>query len=268
MPVYTDIAAELWQPGKGALPDGVQFETRYVGETTITRVFIQKEGLARRKGRYTTVDTPNLAYIDPHDRRYTAAIAHELANLLPEEGDILVAGLGNRHLAADSLGPAVCDQVLVTRHIPVEEDERAFIKLRRVAAVCPGIQGKTGLAAADTLSALAQKLKPAAIICVDSLSTSKPGRLGCSVQLTDTGICPGGREADRLDRSVLGVPVIGIGVPTVMDAAELCPCAHRLVVAPQEIDLIVNRAAAVLALAINRALQRRLTLGELRFLTS
>lgn len=268
MAVYTDIAAELWQKTKGHVPPGVQFETRYVGDVTVTRVDILRDGLARRKGRYVTVDMPNFAYIDDHSRRYIDAISHEVRNFLPETGDILIAGLGNASVTADALGPSVCERILVTRHIPVAEDERAFLKLRNVAAVCPGIEGKTGLSAAQTLRALVQDMQPAAVLCVDSLCTGDVARLGCTVQLTDTGLCPGGEESKRLDQEVLGVPVISMGVPTVMDAADLCKSAHRLIVTPKEIDFIIARAANVLSLAINRALQRDLSVAELSFLTS
>lgn len=268
MAIYTDIASELWQKTKGQVPPGVKFETRYAGDVTVTRVDILREGLARRKGRYTTVDMPNFAYIDDRNRHYIGAIAHELANFLPEAGDVLVAGLGNAGVTADALGPAVCERILVTRHIPVEPDEQPFLKLRRVSAFCPGIEGKTGISAPESLRALVEKARPAAVLCVDSLCTSDPARLGCTVQLTDTGLCPGGDEAKRLDAAVLGVPVISMGVPTVMDAADLCPTAHRLIVTPKEIDCIIARAATVLSLAINRALQKQLTVGELAFLTS
>lgn len=268
MPIYTDIAAELWQKTKGTVPPGVEFETCYVADVTIIRVQILRDGLARKKGAYSTVDMPNFAYIDDHNRHYIDAIAHELKNFLPDEGDILVVGLGNASITADALGPEVCDKVLVTRHIPVEEDERAFLKLRGVSTFCPGIEGKTGLPAAATVRALVKDTQPAAVLCIDSLFTGDPARLGCTVQLTDTGLCPGGDEAKRLDKETLGVPVICMGVPTVMDAAEVCSCNHSLVVTPKEIDYIIRRAANVLGLSINRALQQNLSVAELTFLTS
>lgn len=267
MAVYTDIAAELWQKNEQNVPKGVRVETRYAGDVTVTRVDIRQKGLARRPGRYVTVDMPHFAYIDHRARHYVGAIAHELKNMLPPAGEILVAGLGERTIAADALGPAVCSRVFVTRHIPVAEDERELIRLRQVTAVCPGTEGRTGLSPGETLGALVKAIRPAAVLCVDSLATSDPARLGCTVQITDTGICPGGEERKRLDSRLLGVPVIGMGVPTVMDAAEVCPAAHRLVVTPKEIDLIIDRAARVLSLAINRALQKELSVGELQFIT-
>lgn len=268
MAVYTDIAAEVWAGRRGTVPKGVRLETRHAGDVTITRVQITREGLARRKGRYSTVDMPNFAYIDDRNERYISALAEEIAAYLPPSGEILVVGLGNSRITADALGPAVCDGVLVTRHIPVDKDERELLSLRGVSALCPGIEGKTGLSAAETVKSVVQAIRPAAVVCVDSLFTSNPANLGCTVQITDTGLCPGGEEKKRIDAALLGVPTISLGVPTVMDAGELCASRHRLVVTPKEIDYIIRRAAAVLSLAINKALQSGLSVGELSFLTS
>ena len=268
MAVYTDIAAEGWAEKKGTIPPGVHFETRYVGDVSITRVKITRDGLARRRGRYSTIDMPNFAYIDGRSERYVKALAHEIKNFLPPRGEILVVGLGNDRITADALGPAVCGRILVTRHIPIERDERELLRLRGVSAFCPGIEGKTGLSAGQTVRSIVRGIRPAAVLCIDSLFTSTPEHLGCTVQITDTGLCPGGEERNRIDAALLGVPTISMGVPTVMDAGELCKSRHRLVVTPKEIDYLITRAAGVLSLAINKALQQELSVGELDFLTS
>ena len=268
MAVYTDIAAEVWAEKKGTIPPGVHFETRYVGDVSITRVKITRDGLARRRGRYSTIDMPNFAYIDGRSERYVKALAHEIKNFLPPRGEILVVGLGNDRITADALGPAVCGRILVTRHIPIERDERELLRLRGVSAFCPGIEGKTGLSAGQTVRSIVRGIRPAAVLCIDSLFTSTPEHLGCTVQITDTGLCPGGEERNWIDAALLGVPTISMGVPTVMDAGELCKSRHRLVVTPKEIDYLITRAAGVLSLAINKALQQELSVGELDFLTS
>ena len=108
MAVYTDIAAEVWADRKGTIPPGVRFETRYVGDVSITRVEITRDGLARRRGRYSTIDMPSFAYIDDRNERYVGALAHEIKNYLPPRGEILVAGLGNDQL----LAAAVTDYLL------------------------------------------------------------------------------------------------------------------------------------------------------------
>lgn len=268
MAVYTDIAAEVWAEKKGTIPPGVRFENRYVGDVSITRVEIARDGLERRRGHYSTVDMPNFAYIDDRNERYVNALAHEIKNFLPARGEVLVVGLGNDRITADALGPAVCGRILVTRHIPIERDERELLRLRGVSAFCPGIEGKTGLSAGQTIRSVVQGIRPAAVLCIDSLFTSTPEHLGCTVQITDTGLCPGGEARSRIDADLLEVPTISMGVPTVMDAGELCKSRHRLVVTPKEIDYIISRAAGVLSLAINKALQQELSVGELDFLTS
>ena len=268
MAIYTDIAAEVWAGRKGTVPPGVRFETKYVADVTITRVHVTQDGLARRRGRYSTIDMPSFAYIDDRNEHYIGALAHEIKNYLPPTGDILVVGLGNDHITADALGPAVCGRILVTRHIPIERDERDILHLRGVSAFCPGIEGKTGLSAGETVKSVVSAVRPAAVLCIDSLFTSSPEHLGCTAQITDTGLCPGGEERKRIDTALLGVPTVCMGVPTVMDAGDLCHSRHRLVVTPKEIDYIISRAAGVLSLAINKALQQDLSVGELNFLTS
>ena len=268
MSIYTDIASEIWQKSIGTVPDGVTFETRYIADVTITRVKIDREGLERKKGKYTTVDMPNFAYIDDRNNYYIDAIAHELRNYLPDEGSILIVGLGNIAITADALGPQVCDKIFVTRHIPIDKDESDIIKLRRVSVFCPGIEGKTGITSAESVRAVVKDTKPSAVLCIDSLFTGEAQRLGCTVQLTDSGVCPGGNEERRLDTETIGVPVISMGVPTVMDAADVCDTNHHLVVTPKEIDYIIIRAAKVLGLAINKAMQKDLSVAELSFLTS
>lgn len=139
-----------------------------------------------------------------------------------------MVGLGNDHITADALGPAVCGRILVTRHIPIERDERDILHLRGVSTLCPGIEGKTGLSAGETVKSVVGAVRPAAVLCIDSLFTSSPEHLGCTVQITDTGLCPGGEERKRIDTELLGVPTVCMGVPTVMDAGDLCNSRHRL----------------------------------------
>ena len=141
---------------------------------------------------------PNFAYIDGRSERYVKALAHEIKNFLPPRGEILVVGLGNDRITADALGPAVLRRILVTRHIPIERDERELLRLRGVSAFCPGIEGKTGLSAGQTVRSIVRGHPPGAVLCIDSLFTSTPEHLGCTVQITDTGLCPGGEDAAGL----------------------------------------------------------------------
>ena len=128
------------------------------------------------------------------------------------------------------------------------------------------MEGNTGLATAELLQSVVRRLEPAAVVCVDSLCTSDVRRLGCSVQLSTAGLSP--HTAPPLTQQTLGVPVVAVGVPTVMEADTMLGAKRSLVVTPKDIDAIIRRGATLLALAINKALQPALSVGELTFLTS
>lgn len=265
---YTDIAAELYAESRGSVPAGVRTHTANASGIRLTRVDILRNGLRRAKGSYITLDMPHFARIDPQDETFVHAIASQLRALLPAEGAVLVAGIGNRAVTPDSLGPATADKVYVTAQTQAALPDDADIPLRTVAAVSPGVAGATGLSTADVLRALALHMQPAAILVVDSLCTATPGRLGCSVQLSSAGLCP--QNAPELTQHTLGVPVVAVGVPTVtyLPGVSAPESDAPLLVTPKDIDTVVARASALLALAINKALQPALSVGELSFLTS
>lgn len=265
---YTDIAAELYAESRGSVPAGVRTHTASASGIRLTRVDILRAGLRRAKGSYITLDMPHFARIDPQNETFVHAIASQLRALLPAEGAVLVAGIGNRAVTPDALGPATADKVFVTAQTQAETPDHEEVPLRTVASVSPGVAGATGLATADVLRALARQMHPAAVLVVDSLCTGTPGRLGCSVQISSAGLCP--QSAPELTQHTLGVPVVAVGVPTVthLPGASTPDGDAPLLVTPKDIDTIVARASALLALAINKALQPALSVGELSFLTS
>ena len=262
MQVYTDIAAELYAEQRGTVPRGVKVFSSTASGIHLTRVEILREGLRRAKGCYITLDMPNFAQIDERDETFVLAIASQLRTLLPAEGSVLVVGIGNRAVTPDALGPVTVDKVFVTP--PHAAQSETDIPLRGVAALAPGVEGSTGLPTLDVLQGLVRIYKPAAVLCIDSLCTASPARLGCSVQLSSAGLAP--RNAPHITSHTLGVPVIALGVPTVTQAHPDC-CAPMLVT-PKDIDAIIRHGAGLLALAINKALQPALRVGELSFLTS
>lgn len=267
MPIFTDIAAELYPPSRGSVPRGVKTFTASASGIGLTRVDIERGGLRRPKGRYITLDMPQFAVIDDRNEAYVWAIASQLRSLLPREGLVLVAGVGNRAVTADALGPETADRVFVTRQLCGHPDAAGEeLRLRPVAAFAPGVEGATGLATAELLQSVVQRLAPAAVVCVDSLCTADARRLGCSVQLSTAGLSP--HSAPPLTQQTLGAPVVAVGVPTVMESAASPDAEHPLVVTPKDIDAIIRRGATLLALAINKALQPALSVGELTFLTS
>lgn len=242
----TDMADELFSGAAQPLPAGVRLATARHGGVTVTRVEIAREGLSRPRGRYVTLEMPSVSVLDERDAAVIEVCARELRALLPPEGPVLVLGVGNRRITADALGP------------------RTVQRLRPVAAVAPGVAAATGLSLQQLAAALVGQLRPAAVVCVDSLCSAEGQRLGRTVQFSDSGLYPAQADHTRhLTRDTLGVPVVAAGIPTLMQAQE----GADLVVTPRALDSVIAHGAALLAGSVNRALQPRLTVQQLCWLT-
>ncbi|WP_283128935.1 GPR endopeptidase [Allofournierella massiliensis] len=268
MNIYTDMADELFRPGRGTVPPGVQVRTASSGPIRLTRVQITRQGLARPAGRYSTLETPSLAALDRRDERLISAAAAELRAMLPTVGLVLVVGVGNRRVTVDALGPRTAAGVLVTRGLAA--DARADgLGLREVVCVSPGASGATGIPLAQLLAGLVRTLKPAAIVCVDSLCTSDPARLGRTIQISDTGLSPARPDSGRcITRAMLGVPVLAVGVPTLMEADECVEGAKGLILTCRQLDGVIRSGSELLSAAINKALQPSLSIAELCYLAN
>lgn len=287
----TDLALESRKAISTQL-DGVAMTTRDEQGLHITRMEVQSEqaakALEKQQGTYITVELPSFTDDCRHVEQRALIIAQELASLLPtEKGLVLVAGLGNHEITPDSLGPRMADCVLATRHIMGEIARSAGLdELNPVAVLSPGVLGQTGIETEEFLHALVEFTHPACVIVVDALASRSLSRLGCTVQLSNTGISPGAgvkNARPRIAQETLGVPVISIGVPTVVDAvtlasdllaceddqmaqqvkAQVSPRGAAMVVTPREIDLLVERASKLVGLAINCALQPSFTAEDL-----
>lgn len=257
---YTDIAAELYAKPCGSTPNGVKIHTASASGIHLTRVDILRSGLRRAKGRYITLDMPHFSRIDVQDETFVLAIASQLRTLLPKEGSVLVVGIGNRAVTPDALGPCTADKIFVTT-----QDKSQGLPLRHVASISPGVGDATGIDTCALLRTLAKDISVACILLIDSLCTATPARLGCSVQISDAGLHP--KHAPHLTAETLGAPVIAIGVPTITQLDDESISAPFMV-SPKDIDSIIMHASSLLALAINKALQPALRVGELSFLTS
>ena len=258
---YSDMADELFGAADSTLPAGVRLATARQGGVTVTRVEIARDGLARPRGRYVTLEMPSVSVLDERDAAVIETSAAELRALLPPEGPVLVLGIGNRRVTADALGPRTAQKIFVTmgaqHRLPVRG-------IRPVAALAPGVSASTGLSLRQLAAALTAAVHPAAVICVDSLCCAEGSRLGRSVQFSDTGLYPAQQEhAKHLDAAALGVPVIAAGIPTLMESDE----GADLVVTPRALDSVIAHGSALLAAAINRALQPRLSVAQLCWLT-
>ncbi|MEG2119245.1 MAG: GPR endopeptidase, partial [Pseudoflavonifractor sp.] len=234
-----------------------------------TYVTILLDGLARRE--------------EDAFGRAARAVGAELADLLhlSPADTALVVGLGNRAITPDAIGPVSADHTMVTRHL-VERVPQHFGGFRPVAALKTGVLGTTGMESGELVAAVVKKLRPACVVAIDALASRSLHRVCRTIQLADTGIVPGsgiGNARAALSRETLGVPVIAIGVPTVVDAATLCcdvlaeagradfdPAllqgAQGVIVTPKEIDSQVADIAKVIGFGVNLALQTGLTVAD------
>lgn len=298
--IRTDLALEAHETAaKNGEPDGVLNEEFARGGVKVSRVKVLDErgerAIGKPVGTYVTIETGSLDDVGG-DGYYEAAetIAAEIGEMLKPAGDglVLVAGLGNSEMTPDALGPRCVGNVLVTRHIAGELNKiKGLESLRAVAAIAPGVLGQTGVETGEIIKALVERIGPVAVIAIDALASRRASRLGNTVQIADTGISPGsgiGNKRFAVNRETLGVPVISIGVPTVVDAATLAidvleeagietppqeeekirssvePGGVSLFVTPRMIDLIVEHASALTGLAINRALHPGVSIEDIQ----
>lgn len=279
MQIRTDLAVETF-PDSG-ISDSVHISRR--GKAFgITDIIIDDDScldtLGKGKGRYITLESDSLSrYTDDYEEM-AQELAAEIGSFIPE-GDILVAGLGNNDITPDALGPQAAAKVLATRHLrdELDNDEEQFLtSLRRVSSFAGGVLGQTGIESAEMIRAICRELKPAAVIAVDALACSDVSRLGTTIQISDSGISPGSGVANtrrELSQRVLGVPVIAVGVPTVVDMhtivrgftdAEIGEELPNMMVTPRDIDRLTERASQLIAFGINLALQPTMSFEDVR----
>lgn len=204
--------------------------------------------------------------------------------LLPKEGTILIAGIGNETITPDALGPKSADNILATRHITGELKRSLGLSgLRSVAVLAPGVLGQTGIETGELIKSVVESIKPSAVIAIDALASRSLSRLGCTIQISDAGISPGsgvGNHRLSLNKETMGIPVIGIGVPTVVDAQTLAlelipeaklsyqqkglvsPRGEQMIVTPREIDLLIERASRLVGMSLNCALHKGLSVED------
>ena len=264
----TDLALESVQAARSGAEagtiSGVRSRERTREGYAVTDNRVEDEdgaqALGKPVGRYVTVDLgPYFRREADYFDRGVRCLAGELAALLPE-GPVLAAGLGNRAMTCDAVGPASIDNLLVTRHM-IRAMPRQFADFRPVAAVCPGVLARTGLEALELVRGAVERVRPAAVIAVDALAARDSARLCATVQLSDTGLVPGsgvGNRRSALDRGTLGVPVIAVGIPTVVDA----DLRAGLFLTPRDIDQRIRELGRLLGYGITLALQPSLTAAD------
>ena len=312
----TDLALEtneLLQQNKESLK-GIREEKKQKGELFISKITLTNDETAKKigkaKGNYTTITFPDPRFLDTElFEQLCNTISAELKELLPKtntSASYAVIGLGNRLITSDSLGPSVLNKLLVTRHFHTQQNEQFTKLFHSVCAIAPGVLGITGIETEEIISAICEKTKPGAVICIDALAARSMHRIMKTIQITDTGIRPGagvGNNRKEISKETLGIPVIAIGVPTVINAATITEDFLNLVAdkiyagdnnqpvkedrhsdndtqfsaffdsvadtlpdfmtTPKEIDILIQKASDLIAYGLNLALHENLTYRDM-----
>lgn len=274
----TDLAVESMgnlKNGKNfsSLP-GVEIKTHDRQGFTVTAIEITNaesgKAIGKPPGHYATIDLrPYFHREEGFFRRACTCLAHEVCPLLPADlrCGVLVAGLGNRNLTADAIGPLSLENLLVTRHM-TERLSRQFRGFTPVAALSTGVLAATGMETMELLQGAVSSVRPAAVIAIDALAACERTRLCATVQLSDTGLVPGsgvGNHRKAVNAETLGVPVIALGVPTVIEASHLGAKREEeaLFLTPRDIDGKARELSRVIGYGITLALQKGLTVEDI-----
>lgn len=239
--IRTDLALEEKEAFEGSNTEveGVVLEKEYEDEDNlqITRVIIKNEQGAKSMGKpigtYLTLESQEMLFPDKdYHRRLSESIAKHLHTLLPDSSkksprSILVAGLGNDLVTPDALGPFAINHLRITRHIYQEYGQEGLEECKSeaiISAFTPGVMAKTGIETVEIIKAVIEKTRPDILLVIDALAARTISRLNTTIQITDTGISPGygvGNFRGKINEGSVGIPVIAIGVPTVIDAATI-----------------------------------------------
>lgn len=232
--IRTDLAVEnreLYKQARDQDSGGINVEKEENDSYIVTRIKVLNEegsaNLHKPIGTYITIDVPGLNKSDEDLKdEISQVVAKEIKRLAQtkEDSKILIVGLGNWNITPDSLGPKVVERVLVTRQFFVNYKKEIDETVANVAALSPGVMGITGIETGEIVKGVVEKVKPDLVIAVDALASRKMDRISTTIQISDTGINPGagvGNNRMEFNERTMGVPVIAIGIPTVVDAATI-----------------------------------------------
>lgn len=285
----TDLAVERREIFKRANKinseiDGIKIETKNLNDIKVTNVKIENEkgaeALKRKIGNYITIDLDTINNLSlEKEKEVIQVFSNELKMIIDQHIDkcdeILIVGLGNLNATPDSFGAKVVENIEITRHIKMFLPNAIDKTVRSVSAIVPGVLGTTGIETIEIVKGITNNIKPKLIIAIDSLCSKNIDRIGKSIQISDTGIVPGGGVGNRqeeLSEETLGIPVVGIGIPTVLDAATIvidtlnnCDIQinedelvnkmklnkFNFIVTPKEIDSLIEKITTIVSEGIN-----------------
>ena len=271
MMIPSDLMLEQLETAEMPLPQGIRQYKEHLKHCTVTEVKVTDEegaaALGRRVGRYITVETEkNYEIGEPAFEEISDCLALRLRQFLKNKKRILVLGIGNPSITPDSLGSKTVERILVSEEI---------------AAMSPPVYGQSGIEGATVAKGLAKYYCPEAIVLVDALATARPERLCRTVQLAETGLTPGGGVGNprkEIDLDTVGVPVLSVGIPTVLDlrallrhvsedwenlSQKLSPFEESLVATPRQMEAATDMGARIIAFALNKAFYPQLTTEDI-----
>lgn len=287
MSIRTDLAMEMRDfVGKDKIDGVISGEKQMDEGILVTHVEITdaigSRTMGKPVGRYTNIEAKKIKNAGPEFYKYLGQVLKsELERYLPEGvGTVLVVGLGNRGITADALGSKTVEKLLITRHLETVVSKELFESLGNVCAITPSVLGMTGIESSQIVKSVAREIKPKAVIVIDSLASRSIDKIGCTFQITDTGISPGagvGNGRDAISKDILGCEVIAMGVPMVVYSSTIVHdvveklvekgkleegsiraiIEHKdmdMVVTPKEIDNMIDGVSDILAKGINLSL--------------
>ncbi len=291
--IRTDLAleaCEIWQENADRQTElsGVIAEEKEINGHKVHRVEIINEdgerALGKPQGTYITIELFGVARReDAVFPRAIKTVSDALSKILPKNCEtVLIAGLGNRAITPDAVGDVSIENVMVTRHL-VDNLPEYFSSFKKVSAIAPGVLGTTGVESYEIIAGVANRISPDCIIVIDALASRSIDRLCNTIQITDTGIIPGsgvGNSRRAINRETLNIPVIAIGVPTVVDVSSVIydiitdsgmklpehileSYSESLMVTPKEIDTQISDVGKIIGYAINMSLQPDITIEDM-----
>ncbi len=278
----TDLAIENIEIDKINLDNGVKHSSQKYGDMEVSTVEITNSVgasyVGKPEGSYITVTPSSLKDPTSNFEYEVGIISEHITSLFPHNlNSALVVGLGNSQITPDALGPASVNYIFVTRHIPKDIARKiGFDDLREVSAISPGVLGQTGIESAQIIKSVCAQIKPDLVIVVDALAAKSISRLGSTIQIANTGISPGSgvlNHRQELSRATLGVDVISIGVPMVVDLNNITQESanttnETMMVTPREIDVIIEHSAKTVAYAINKAFHPTMSVEDIAAIVS
>ncbi len=274
MSIRTDLVTEITTEKEIEL-NGLETTNEQLNDITISTIKITNDTAAnvigKPKGIYCTLSFPRLDFICDTENIIKAAVKALKTVTEKSTNNTLVVGLGNTDITPDALGPFVCDRVLATRHLSQKlKADLGLQKLKSVCCISPNVLGKTGIESYDLITAANTNIKPDTVLAIDALAAREPERLCRTIQISNSGICAGSgvnNARKPLNYDTLGIPVIAIGIPTVIDANSFFNTSENMMVTPKEIDLLIEKSADILSRAINIFLQPEIDIQIIESLT-